>query len=77
MSEADSLNWGKSKYYSCEVCAKQLPSIGKLEAHLVETHKLTESREYGSIVFKQCSHCGKKFRFQATLDKHLFLHVAN
>lgn len=76
LSEADSLNWARSKYYSCEVCGKQLPSIGKLEAHLVETHKLTESREYGSIVFKQCQHCGKKFRFQATLDKHMFLHVA-
>ncbi len=61
----------------CEVCHKTFAFVSSahLECHLVETHNITISRQVGPIPHKCCPHCDKKFRFQATLEKHLFVHV--
>lgn len=60
----------------CEVCGKNFQTQSMLEAHLVEAHGVVDSVEIGEIVHYTCRHCKKKFRYQATLDKHEFLHVA-
>ena len=62
--------------YQCEVCGKNYHTLGLLEAHLVEAHGVVESVEIGKIMHYSCRHCDKMFRYQATLDKHEFLHVA-
>jgi len=66
----------KGGYHPCKICGKILISTATLDAHLVETHDITNVN--GSpIQHQMCPHCNKKFRFQATLDKHLFLHVSD
>ena len=68
-----------SKFYHhhpCKICGKMLPSVTTLESHLVENHGITTIEGCGDIPHRTCPHCKKKFRFQATLDKHAILHVS-
>ena len=61
--------------FECEECAKTLPTQSLLEAHLVAAHNVTETPMLGKISHHTCGRCGKKFRFQASLNKHEIKHI--
>ena len=59
----------------CEACGKALKSIGMLESHLVDFHGITQSSALGNFTYVSCDKCKKKFKHQASLDKHKISHV--
>ena len=67
----------KPKLFDCEKCGREFTNIGLLEAHLVGAHGVTETTNLGKITHFQCQFCKKKFRYQATLDKHVIRHNNN
>jgi Zinc finger, C2H2 type/Zinc-finger of C2H2 type len=59
----------------CEMCGWQARRTSQLESHLVARHGVVDSTQLGRhIAHTACSLCGKRFRFQAQLDKHRLRH---